>query len=168
MSKLNPRRGFLGTIGTVVLGSLCLGGAVAYTAVVGTSLVGLPETMPEAQELHTISGLTDLPPAPVAFLSVEVVDGEDSYERTLSCFGDPLSDPASCGELAQAAEQEDPAGPFEEVSSGSICTDVVYGAEHATITGTWEGVEIATEVTREGSCHEARWQRLTALTDRPE
>ncbi len=54
---------------------------------------------------------------------------------------------------------------FTEVREGTVCTDKVYGPQEATIVGTWEGQEIETTLTRKGSCEEARWQRLRALTE---
>lgn len=165
MIKLGARWDSLGTVGTAVLGSLCLGGAAVYTAVVGTSLVSLPDAPTEAANLSTVSGLTDLPDAPVAALEVRVDRGEESYGQSLTCEGDPLADPAACAELAAGVEEEDQAGPFDEVAPGSICTEVVYGPETATISGVWEGVEIETEISRGDSCEEARWQRLKPLTD---
>lgn len=54
---------------------------------------------------------------------------------------------------------------FTEVREGTVCTDSVYGPQEATITGMWEGQEVETTLTRKGSCEEARWQRLSVLTD---
>ncbi|WP_238347099.1 hypothetical protein [Nocardiopsis dassonvillei] len=54
---------------------------------------------------------------------------------------------------------------FTEVREGTVCTDKVYGPQEATIVGVWEGQEIETTLTRKGSCEEARWQRLRALTE---
>ena len=54
---------------------------------------------------------------------------------------------------------------FTEVREGTVCTDNVYGPQEATITGVWEGQEVDTTLTRKGSCEEARWQRLSVLTD---
>ena len=54
---------------------------------------------------------------------------------------------------------------FTEVREGMVCTDNVYGPQEATITGVWEGQEIETTLSRKGSCEEARWQRLSVLTD---
>ncbi|WP_047871245.1 hypothetical protein [Nocardiopsis sp. RV163] len=54
---------------------------------------------------------------------------------------------------------------FTEVREGTVCTDKVYGPQEATIVGTWEGQEVETTLTRKGSCEEARWQRLRALTE---
>lgn len=165
MVRLGARWAFLGTVGTAVLGSLCLGGAVVYTAVVGASLVALPEVRAEAADLNTMSGLTELPTAPIAALDVVVDDGGETYEQSLDCVGEPLSDPAACALLAAGGEEADQATPFAEVSPGAICTDVVYGPETAVISGTWEGAEVVTEVTRTDSCEEARWQRLKPLID---
>ncbi|WP_304453926.1 hypothetical protein [Nocardiopsis sp. YSL2] len=55
---------------------------------------------------------------------------------------------------------------FTEVREGTVCTDKVYGPQQATIVGTWEGMEVETTLSRKGSCEEARWQRLRAVTDR--
>ncbi|MEY9210695.1 hypothetical protein [Thermobifida halotolerans] len=164
MSKLGARREFRGTVGSAVLGSLCLGGAVVYTAVVGASFVTVPDIRAEAAA-QTMSGLSGLPDSPVASLEVRVDDGEESYEQRLDCTGDPLSDPSVCTQLAASTEEEDEAGPFEEVAPGAICTDDVYGPETAVVTGTWNDVRIDTEVTRVGSCEEARWQRLRPLVE---
>ncbi|WP_026127208.1 hypothetical protein [Nocardiopsis xinjiangensis] len=54
---------------------------------------------------------------------------------------------------------------FTEVRDGTVCTDTVYGPQEATLTGVWEGQEIETTLSRQGSCEEARWQRLRALTE---
>lgn len=54
---------------------------------------------------------------------------------------------------------------FTEVREGTVCTDKVYGPQEATVTGTWEGQEVETTLNRKGSCEEARWQRLRAITD---
>src|SRR5690625_3083608 len=54
---------------------------------------------------------------------------------------------------------------FTEVRDGTVCTDAIYGPQEATITGVWEGQEIDTSLSRQGSCEEARWQRLRALTE---
>ncbi|KUP95298.1 hypothetical protein [Thermobifida cellulosilytica] len=164
MSKLGARWNSLGTVGSVVLGSLCLGGAIVYTAVVGASIVAAPAIRTEAAA-QTMSGLSELPQAPVASLEIRVDDGEKSYEQHLDCTGDPLADPAACAQLAANSEEEDAAGPFEEVDPGAICTDDVYGPESAVVSGTWNGVAIHTEVTRAGSCEEARWQRLKPLVE---
>ncbi|GAA3966232.1 hypothetical protein [Thermobifida alba] len=164
MSKLGARWNSLGTVGSVVLGSLCLGGAVVYTAVVGASFVAEAGVRTEAAA-QTMSGLSDLPDSPVASLEVRVDDGEEFHEQRLDCAGDPLADPAVCAQLAANGEEEDEAGPFQEVDPGAICTDDVYGPETAVVSGTWNGVAIDTEVTRVGSCEEARWQRLKPLVE---
>ncbi|GHD36721.1 hypothetical protein [Nocardiopsis kunsanensis] len=54
---------------------------------------------------------------------------------------------------------------FTEVRDGTVCTDTVYGPQEATVTGVWEGQEIDTSLSRQGSCEEARWQRLRPLTE---
>ncbi|WP_026122375.1 hypothetical protein [Nocardiopsis halotolerans] len=54
---------------------------------------------------------------------------------------------------------------FTEVREGTVCTDEVYGPQEARISGTWEGQEVETTLSRKGSCEEARWQRLRMLTE---
>ncbi|MBE3001329.1 hypothetical protein IDM40_21920 [Nocardiopsis sp. HNM0947] len=54
---------------------------------------------------------------------------------------------------------------FTEVREGTVCTDTVYGPQEAAITGVWEGEDIDTTLSRQGSCEEARWQRLRSLTE---
>ncbi|MFD6949456.1 hypothetical protein A6A08_04970 [Nocardiopsis sp. TSRI0078] len=129
---------------------------------------------------------------PTGHLKIQVSDRGRAWVQTLMCTGDLEEDPAACAELAQAAAElhgdtggasgsgeasaEDDAAPteadspgseqlFTEVREGTVCTDEVYGPQEATIVGTWEGQEIDTTLTRKGSCEEARWQRLRALTD---
>lgn len=88
MSKLGVRGNSLTTVGTAVLGSLCLGGAVVYTAVVGASFAAESGIRTEAAA-QTMSGLSELPEPPVATLEVRVDDGEEIYEQQLHCSGDP-------------------------------------------------------------------------------
>ncbi|GAA3725723.1 subtilase-type protease inhibitor [Salinactinospora qingdaonensis] len=164
MHKLNSRRGAPGSTGTVVLGSLCFGAAFAYVAVVGLSLVALPEEPLATEQLSTMSGVSQFSRAPVASLSVTVDDGERTYQQTLTCSGAPERDPAACSALADSVRGERAGSPFDEVPPGAICTDTSYGPERATITGVWNGQRIDTELSRQGSCEEARWQRLTSLT----
>ncbi|NYH54048.1 MULTISPECIES: hypothetical protein [Nocardiopsis] len=128
---------------------------------------------------------------PTGHLKIQVSDRGRAWVQTLMCTGDLEKDPAECAELAQAAEElhgdtgrpvgneetaSDDAAPteaaapdgeglFTEVREGTVCTDEVYGPQEATIVGTWEGQEVETTLTRKGSCEEARWQRLRALTD---
>ncbi|WP_046471425.1 hypothetical protein [Allosalinactinospora lopnorensis] len=171
MSKLNPSRGFRGTIGTAMLASLCCAGAAAYALGVGSSLVSLPERpQAEGAEVETVSELSEdgTPEAPIGQLQVRVSDRERAYIQNLTCTGDREADPAACAEIAQSQSQaaEDGAGdPFSEVDDSAVCTDKVYGPQEAVITGTWKGEEIEVSLSREGSCEEARWQRLTPLTD---
>ncbi|GAB3210170.1 hypothetical protein ACQEU5_14870 [Marinactinospora thermotolerans] len=165
MSKLNPRRTSHGTIGTTLLGGLCLGGALVYTAMIGASLVSPPASPLSGQEMTAMSGLGDLSLGPVGNIEVRVDDGEQVYEQNLTCTGVPDVDPAACAALAERAERDETDTPFDEVAPNAVCTDLTYGPQRATITGTWEEQEIETEVTRVGSCQEARWQRLRPLTD---
>ncbi|WP_067967944.1 hypothetical protein [Nocardiopsis trehalosi] len=169
MSRLNPRRGLPGALGTAVLGSLCLGGALAYTFAVGGSLMAQPDASPAQTPVDTVSEANAIPEAPVGLLRISVIDQGRAYVQNLACTGDPDADPAACGHMAQVqadlAEDGDDTSPFAEVPEGAVCTEELYGPQEAVITGTWQGAEIDTEVTRVGSCEEARWQRLRPVTD---
>ena len=127
MSKVNPRQGSSGSIGTAVLGSLCLGGALAYAFAVGGSLMAQQQPgSPTNPEVDTVSELSSLPEAPVGRLQIQVIDQGRAYVQNLTCEGDPESDPAACAEIAQiAAEQtEDQDGaenPFAEVIGDAVC-----------------------------------------------
>lgn len=130
---------------------------------------------------------------PTGQLRIQVSDRDRAWVQTLLCTGDLEKDPAACAELAQAAEEfhadtgnpvtgaeeaysegggepskADAAGAeelFTEVREGTVCTDEMYGPQEATIEGTWEGEEVETTLSRQGSCEEARWQRLRPLTE---
>ncbi|MDT0304129.1 hypothetical protein [Streptomonospora wellingtoniae] len=171
MVKLNPRRGVLGSVGTTVLGALCLGGALSYGAAVGGSLMA-PEPAPATESaVNTVSDLGSSPAPPVGELRISVVDKGRAYVQNLTCKGEPGSDPAACSEIASVAA-EWAAGsargsadnPFAEVAPGAVCTERSYGPQEAVITGTWEGQKVDTEVDRSDSCQEARWQRLRPVT----
>lgn len=168
MVKLNPRRGRLGSVGTAVLGSLCLGGALSYGLAVGGSVLA-PEPIPAAESaVNAVSSLDASPDAPVGQLHIQVVDEGRAYVQNLTCEGVPPSDPAACAEIARAAaEWSGPSGtgdPFAEVADNAVCTEREYGPQEAVITGTWEGEKIETQVDRSDSCQEARWQRLRPVT----
>ncbi|MFD0775707.1 hypothetical protein ACFQZ2_17375 [Streptomonospora algeriensis] len=174
MVKLNPRRGVLGSVGTAILGSLCLGGALSYGAAVGGSLMAPePEAATESAVNNTVSDLGSAPPEPpVGQLRIQVVDEGRAYVQNLTCEGNPGSDPAACAEIARvAAEWAEGANgasaenPFAGVPADAVCTDRSYGPQEAVITGTWQGQKIETEVDRSDSCQEARWQRLRPVTE---
>lgn len=128
---------------------------------------------------------------PVGHLRIHVSDRGLAWVQTLNCAGDLAEDPEPCAVMAEAAAElaldptitdpeadaegdEDGTGTdqevsgdqlFTEVSDGTVCTDKVYGPQEAMIEGTWEGEEIDTTLSRKGSCEEARWQRLRAVTE---
>lgn len=130
---------------------------------------------------------------PVGQLRIHVSDRGLAWVQTLNCAGDLAEDPEPCAVMAEAAAElavdptnadseataeaggnEDKTGIeqetsgdklFTEVSDGTVCTDKVYGPQEAMIEGTWEGEKIDTVLSRKGSCEEARWQRLRAVTE---
>ncbi|MFC3995342.1 hypothetical protein ACFOVU_05430 [Nocardiopsis sediminis] len=170
MFKLNPRRGLPGAIGTAVLGSLCLGGALAYAFAVGGALMAQQTEPPAETSVGSVSELNAIPDAPVGQLQISVVDGGRAYVQNLTCTGAPETDPAACAQMAQVQRQlaedgGDADAPFAEVADGAVCTDEEYGPQEAVVTGVWMGEEIDTELNRIGSCEEARWQRLLPVTD---
>ncbi|GAA4891806.1 hypothetical protein [Streptomonospora salina] len=174
MVKLNPRRGVLGSVGTAILGTLCLGGALSYGIAVGGSLMAPgPEAAVESSVDNTVSEQagSSSPEPPVGDLRIQVVDQGRAYVQNLTCGGDSGADPAACSEIARvAAEWAEGSSvgsadnPFAEVAADAVCTDRSYGPQEAVITGTWQGQEIETEVDRSDSCQEARWQRLRPVT----
>lgn len=179
-----------GRRGVVLLSTLSLAGAVCYVALVGTTLLTLP---PEPTDNETVGLIQNTPDAPVAVLNVTVDEDTDEpadsntdteadteadagsdtesdtdategpeprgeHAHRIICRGDAEADPEAC---ALIDELDD---PFAEAIDNVNCTDVDYGPERATITGYWNGTDVDTVVTRDGSCAEARWQRLRPLT----
>ncbi|WP_150242288.1 hypothetical protein [Nocardiopsis quinghaiensis] len=167
----------------VVVGPSMLPPQDVQTTTAMTTQVG-PEVAEEPEEA--------VEEGPTGHLQIQVSDRGRAWVQTLMCTGDLEEDPAACAELARAAEElhgdtgssvrsggvssEGGAAPteaaapgseqlFTEVREGTVCTDEVYGPQEAAIVGTWEGQEVETTLTRKGSCEEARWQRLRALTD---
>lgn len=130
---------------------------------------------------------------PIGHLRIHVSDRGLAWVQTLNCTGNLADDPEPCAVMAEAAEElagdpttadpedqaegrsedaedgteAEPPGDqlFTEVREGTVCTDKVYGPQEAMIEGTWEGEEIETTLSRKGSCEEARWQRLRAVTE---
>ncbi|MUL42517.1 hypothetical protein FZ103_15270 [Streptomonospora sp. PA3] len=171
MVKQKPRRGVIGSVGTAVLGALCLGGALSYGIAVGGSLMA-PEPPPATESaVNAVSDVGSAPEPPVGQLRIQVVDEHRAYIQNLTCEGDPATDPAACAELARvaaewaaASAEGAPDDPFAEVAEGAVCTEKSYGPQEAVITGTWEGQRVHTRVDRSDSCQEARWQRLRPVT----
>lgn len=194
MSHSHSDRRSRGSLGTVLLAGACCTGAVAYAVLVAPSMlppqdvettnVTTPEVLGSVIEPEEDSA--DLE-GPVGHLRINVSDRGLAWVQTLNCTGDLASDPEPCAVMAEAAaelagdptagdpesgagEEEPDQGVsgdqlFTEVRSGTVCTDKVYGPQEAAIEGTWEGEEIDTTLSRKGSCEEARWQRLRAVTE---
>ncbi|WP_026119659.1 hypothetical protein [Nocardiopsis ganjiahuensis] len=192
MSHSHSDRRNRGSLGTVLLAGACCAGAVAYAVLVGPSMLppqdvettnaASPEVLgnvaePQPEEADDRTG-------PVGHLRIHVSDRGLAWVQTLNCTGNLAEDPEPCGVMAEAAEElagdptaTEPADDgdtpvevsadqlFTEVREGTVCTDKVYGPQEAMIEGTWEGQEIDTTLSRKGSCEEARWQRLRAVTD---
>jgi hypothetical protein len=186
-------RGSLGTV--LLAGACCAGAVAYAVLVapsmlppqdVETTNVTTPEVLGSVIEPEEES--TDLD-GPVGHLRINVSDRGLAWVQTLNCTGDLAVDPDPCAVMAEAtaesagdptaAESDSESGTdeegsegtatgdqlFTEVRSGTVCTDKVYGPQEAAIEGTWEGEEIDTTLSRKGSCEEARWQRLRAVTD---
>ncbi|TQN30941.1 hypothetical protein FHX37_0830 [Haloactinospora alba] len=174
MFTLNLTRNVAGSRGTAVLGALCALGAVGYAFLVGGSLLTAPPEASGAEELTAASASDPTPEdAPTGQLRIQVSDQRVAYVQNLSCTGDTENDPDACAELAELTEhaQESSTGTqslFEKAAESATCTQNEYGPQEAFITGTWEGEEVDTKVSRDDSCEEARWQRLRPITDRSE
>ncbi|MES0833245.1 MULTISPECIES: hypothetical protein [Nocardiopsidaceae] len=111
------------------------------------------------------TGVVEEDPATCADLALAAVEFQGRTEGAEGSEEEP--EEALAGVEAEPTTAADPGGEqlFTEVGEGTVCTDKVYGQEEATVVGTWEGQEVETTLTRKGSCEEARWQRLRALTD---
>ncbi|GAB2490521.1 hypothetical protein [Nocardiopsis aegyptia] len=101
---------------------------------------------------------------------VDATGAEPADDIDTAADGGGAQDEDGDGQADGAAEPTVAVDPgveqlFTEVSEGTVCTDKVYGPQEATIVGTWEGMEVETTLSRKGSCEEARWQRLRAVTD---
>ncbi|MEV2275246.1 hypothetical protein AB0I72_06635 [Nocardiopsis sp. NPDC049922] len=163
-----------GTLGTALLAGACCAGAVAYALLAGPALLPAEDVQATAAMTPDLVGPVaedteqTVETGPVGQLRIQVSDRDRAWVRTLDCTGDLEGDPEACSALAQVAAGLDEVseGLFTEVREGMVCTDQVYGPQHATIAGTWEGQEIETTLSRTGSCEEARWQRLRPLTER--
>lgn len=165
MSKLNLPRRTSGGLAPALLGGACVAGALGYAVVVGSSLLPTSFNTPQGAQADTMSGLSRISDGPSAELQIQVTDQTRAYIQNVVCTGDARADPAVCAALERIDQEEGPGDPFAEVSKAAVCTDTRYGPQSAAITGTWEGHPVDTELTREGSCEEARWQKLTPVTD---
>lgn len=99
---------------------------------------------------------------PNSVLTITVSDGRGAttiWRLTCDPVGGDHPDPAAaCGALDQAADTALPAVP------GDIaCAEVFGGPETATITGTWRGRPVSSELARNNSCETARWTALAAV-----
>jgi hypothetical protein len=194
MSHSHSDRRSRGSLGTVLLAGACCAGAVAYAVLVGPSMLppqdvetanaASPEALGSVAEPQEEA---DNGVGPVGHLRIHVSDRGRAWVQTLNCTGNLAEDPEPCAVMAEAAEElaVDPASAepeaadgeggtagettgdqlFTEVREGTVCTDKVYGPQEAAIEVTWEGEEIDTTLSRKGSCEEARWQRLRAVTE---
>ncbi|PSK96609.1 hypothetical protein CLV63_111205 [Murinocardiopsis flavida] len=164
MSKLNLPRRTSGGLAPALLGGACVAGALGYSVIVGASLLPTDLNTPDGAQADTVSGLSRMSAGPKADLQIQVTDRTRAYIQNVVCTGDTRSDPGACAAL-ERIDKEEVGDPFEEVSKAAVCTDQTYGAQSAAVTGTWKGRAVDTQLNREGSCEEARWQKLTPVTD---
>ena len=85
--------------------------------------------------------------------------GEPPAEALLTCPG-AAAPPAACEALDDLPD--DPAAP---VPADTPCTEIYGGPDVVTITGTLEGEEIDTELTRENGCEIERFDRFIPLLE---
>lgn len=192
MSHSHSDRRSRGSLGTALLAGACCAGAVAYAVLVGPSMLP-PQDVETTNAASTeVLGSVIEPQeeseeesGPVGQLRIHVSDRGLAWVQTLNCTGVLAEDPEPCAVMAEAAEElagdptvgdtgsdqngesraASPSDLFTEVREGTVCTDKVYGPQEAMIEGIWEGEEIETTLSRKGSCEEARWQRLRAVTE---
>lgn len=143
---------------SAALGVLCVATAGGYAAAVLGVLTAAP-AQPSPDDLQAVGLISEMTHGSSGELYITVQGIEEELDQTLTCTGDPDEDPSACTALH---EQDD---AFAEVAEGTICTETSYGRETATITGTWDGEDVETALSRKGSCEEARWQRLRFLTE---
>jgi hypothetical protein len=53
------------------------------------------------------------------------------------------------------------------VPKNKLCTQVYSGPEKATITGTWKGTPVNSQLSRNNGCETARWSQLVGLLPKP-
>jgi Subtilisin inhibitor-like len=53
------------------------------------------------------------------------------------------------------------------VPKNKLCTQVYAGPEKATITGTWKGKPVNSQLSRNNGCETARWSQLVGLLPKP-
>jgi hypothetical protein len=53
------------------------------------------------------------------------------------------------------------------VPKNKLCTQVYGGPEKATITGTWKGKPVNSQLSRNNGCETARWSQLVGLVPKP-
>jgi len=111
------------------------------------------------------TGVVEEDPATCADLAAASAEFQGETEGAEDVVEDPEEPLAGVDIEPTTAADPGEEQLFTEVGEGTVCTDKVYGQEEATVVGTWEGEEVETTLTRKGSCEEARWQRLRALTD---
>ncbi|QVQ53741.1 hypothetical protein J4H86_08490 [Spiractinospora alimapuensis] len=141
-----------------VLGAVCALIAGTYGLVVASALTSTPN-YPQPGDLEAMAPISaESGPVGELYIRVSGADEEDS-SQFLACTGDPDADPEACAVLDERVDA------LDEVAEDTICTDTLYGPEAALISGNWDGDEVLTELTRDGSCEEARWQRLSFLTE---
>ena len=117
--------------------------------------------------VQTLRCTGDVEEDPVTCADLGLASSEFQRETEGAQGTEEVPEQAAAGVDVEPTTAADPGGEqlFTEVGEGTVCTDKVYGQEEATVVGTWEGQEVETTLTRKGSCEEARWQRLRALTD---
>ncbi|MFV2194569.1 hypothetical protein [Nocardiopsis sp. LOL_012] len=189
MSAPHRHRRSRGRLGTTLLAAACCAGAFGYALLVATSVQPSVDTQATTTALSADlgdaivqgDGGAPVETGPVGRLRIHVSTPDRAWVQTLNCTGDPAADPQACTRLAEISAELDAAAAtsyagegitgetsadrlFTEVSEGTVCTDQLYGPEEATVEGVWEGEEVATSLSRAGSCEEARWQRLEPLT----
>ena len=99
-------------------------------------------------------------------LTIEIVRdvGAEPERLTLTCEPTGGTHPAAaqaCADLAQLTE------PFAPLPSDQVCTEIFGGPQTATITGSYRGEPVRSELSRSDGCRIAQWDGLGAVLPGP-
>ena len=68
---------------------------------------------------------------------------------------------AACSALGAAHD------PFAPVPRGVMCSQIYFGQQKVTVTGSWQGPRISAHFSRVNGCQDERWKKVAALFGLP-
>lgn len=102
--------------------------------------------------------------APGSELTV-IVDNGKGEKTTWRLTCDPAGGDHPDSSGACSALETQAAKALPPVSPGKACTELYGGPQTATITGTWRGQKVDSDLSRTNGCEIARWEALKAVVD---